>query len=289
MKRVLLLLAVFFASHGVADAEGQKSPAGYVTAIDLKGEDSAKQTVVVREGDELPARLMMPLYDRDVLFLRDPESRISIETGGEDIAIGGSMTRYEVKGEIATGDDAWSVISAIAGILDSSESEEVPDNMVSKGDDKAIRVPMTVRGPNFLAASQKRLWLTWEGGKGPFKIVVEVDGKAKVSEAFEARETAIDLPDSSVLRLTIMVRDSANHSARVLVRFRDHLPELPDEMKNAAPGDSARAVMHAAWLTGRHEGDWSLQAAQILHDRAETDQAAAALLQRIVKGWKLDN
>jgi hypothetical protein len=63
---------------------------------------------------------------------------------------------------------------------------------------------------------------------------------------------------------------------------------LPRALKDAGPGETVDALLLAAWLTTRHAGDWSVEAAQILRQRAAGDPAAAALLDRIVRGWKLN-
>jgi hypothetical protein len=96
------------------------------------------------------------------------------------------------------------------------------------------------------------------------------------------------IPAQSVNRFNVTIRDSAGGTARVVFRFRDLLPEMPRALKDAGPGESVDALLLAAWLTTRHEGDWSVEAAQILHQRAAGDPAAAALLDVIVRGWKLN-
>ncbi len=285
MKIFVAAMAVLAMLAGPAWAQEGKTPAGYVVAIALAGGD---KTAIVRDGRELVPKLMMPLYAGDTVFVRDPASRIGLEIGGGEKIEVVAAERYEVKGEIPTGEDAWSVIQAVAGILGGSETEEIPENMVAKGEAGELKIPMTVRGPNFLVKGGRKLWLAWTGGTAPFKLIVDVDGRAEPFPGIETREFILEIPAKAVDRFNVTIRDAAGGTARVVFRFRDLLPEMPRDLKAAGPGESVDALLQAAWLTTLHEGDWSVEAAQILRQRAASDPAAAALLDRIVRGWKAD-
>lgn len=284
MKTVLAcLFALVLIS---APAQAQRAPAGYVVSVALAAGDT---TAIVRDGREMAPRLMMPVYDGDVVFLRDRESRVTVEVGdGDRIVIGGELARYDVKGEIATGDDAWAILSAISEILGGENNEQVPDNMVAKGDGGALKLPMAVPGPNFLARGERGVWLAWTGGKAPFKVIVEVDGRTRVFQSIRQREFTVDVPAGDPKRFEVVLKDAANGLSRTIFRFRDRIPEPPETLASAAPGDTTSVLAHAAFLTTIHEGDWTVEAAQLLHRRGRSDKAAAALLDRIVRGWKLD-
>ncbi len=59
----------------------------------------------MRKGAELEAKLMMPLYDGDVVFVREPESTVVLELGPEQqVTVGGDAPRFGVEGELPTGD-----------------------------------------------------------------------------------------------------------------------------------------------------------------------------------------
>ena len=276
MQRIILLVTVALLMP--LPAAAQKAPAGYVVSLDLSGAD---RTALARDGQKLAPKLMMPLYDGDVVLLRDPKSRVGIETGaGERIDVGGTRPRFEVKGEFPTGGDASAVMSALASELGKAE--------VAQGGAEALKLPMAVRGPNFLVKSDRPLWLAWTGGTAPFKVIVEVDGRARVHGAIRERSFAVDVPETAGKRFEIVIKDAANGLSRNTFRFRDRLPEPPAALSAAARGRTSAKLALAAWLTTLHEGDWSVEAAQILHDGAAGDQASAALLNRITAGWKLN-
>ncbi len=161
----VLAMAVMVFSGAV---RAEETPAGYVVAVTLAGEDASAKTAVVRQGKELPAKLMMPVFAGDVVFLRDAASRIALELGqGNTVEVGGSLARYNVEGEIPTGDDAWSIFKAIGTVL-AGDGEEIPENMAAKGDEAELKMPLAVHGANFIVVGERNLWLAWTGGKAPF-------------------------------------------------------------------------------------------------------------------------
>ncbi|MBC8038841.1 MAG: hypothetical protein H7X89_16680 [Rhizobiales bacterium] len=276
-----IVLSLFLLSSFV---RAEPAPAGYVVSVFLTGEDTIEKTAVVREGKELPPKLMMPLYSGDVVFVRDPASRVSLELGGgQTVDVGSTLQRYDVSGEIPTGDDAWSLFAAIGGVL-AGGSEEVPENMASKGD--SLTVPLAVHGPNLIVKTERKLWLAWQGGTGPFTVSAKLGAEEIAIAPTEKREIDVPLEAGAGDRLAITIRDSRQQIATVRFRLRDAAPALPDSLQKASPGPSAETLVTAAWLASVDKGAWAVEAAQILHAQAGKDQAAAALLARMVEGWK---
>lgn len=289
MKTIALLTsALWLALAGTLRAE--PAPAGYIMSIDLRGQDEALKTAIVREGQELAPKLMMPLYEKDVIFLRDPASRIGIEVnGGEEKQITGTDARFEVSGQVATGDDAWSLIAAVAAVIGGKDEPPVPDNMVSRGDENELKIPMAVRGPNFIPNDMRKLWIAWSGGKGPYKVIVDVDGRAKTYDKIKAQEFEFETPLPDVLRFTVTVKDSEGRLANVVMRYRNRLPEPNASFKGELPGGAVKDIAYAAWMTSLHEGDWTIGAAQILRAQPDENTQAKALLAKIAEGWKYGN
>ena len=69
MIKLLWLIVWLTLSGGMVRAAGQ-TPAGYLVAIALKGQDRSQKTAIVRQGKELEPRLMMPVFQGDDIFLR---------------------------------------------------------------------------------------------------------------------------------------------------------------------------------------------------------------------------
>lgn len=277
----VLAMAVMVLSGAV---RAEETPAGYVVAVTLAGEDASAKTAVVRQGKELPAKLMMPVFAGDVVFLRDAASRIALELGqGNTVEVGGSLARYNVEGEIPTGDDAWSIFKAIGTVL-AGDGEEIPENMAAKGDEAELKMPLAVHGANFIVVGERNLWLAWTGGKAPFLVTLTQDGKETVLPKSDSREANISVKPGK--RFSVAIADAGHQVVPVRFRMRDSLPSMPEELRKAAPGPAADALILSAWLLTQDDGAWAVEAAQALHTRAPADQAAAALLERVIAGWK---
>ena len=287
MRKLLWVMVWLALSCGMAWAAGQ-APAGYVVAISLKGQDLAQKTAIVRQGKELEPRLMMPVFEGDAIFLRDMQSRITVELGnGQTVDVGGGTPRYEVKGEIDTGDDTWSIIAAVGAILGSSGSDAgiAPDTMAAKG--IGITVPMAVHNANYLVRGSRGIWLAWQGGTAPYSVSLGAEGAENLhQDSINVPEITFSMPADSPERFAVIIRDANGGSAVVRFRVAEALPDLPGDV--AARRDSpAKHLAAAAWLTGVKDGAWSVEAAQALKAKADSEPAAAALLGQIEAGWRL--
>jgi hypothetical protein len=278
VKALLLsLLMIVCVATGDARAD-ERLPAGYVLDIVLEGADAAEKNVIVRDGGELPARLMMPLHAGDVLFLRDPRSALSVELGsGETVQLGGQLTRYRVEGEIATGDSTWGVLTAIADVF-AGEGEQAPENMVSKGG--APKVPMSVRGTNFVTARES-YWLSWEGGKAPYTVSLSRAGNETIlASGIPGTEGAFAVagPLMPKEKFTLVLRDAEQQKVQIRFTIAEALPDVPS---------SGGPLVMAARLTAVDDGAWTIEAAQVLVGGSSA--AANALAKKIAAGWRLQN
>ena len=277
MLKAILLSMLMILMAAVGAAAEDRAPAGYLVKMQLAGADAVAKSVVIRNGGEISARLMMPLYDGDVVFVRDPESSVGVELGdGTTLTLGQGLARIELKGEIDTGDGTLGILTAIAGVF-SGEGEQTPENMAAKGG--SLMMPMAIRGSNIILSGRKRLWLSWEGGKAPYDIALQkVNGQAlKVMTIESATFGEVAIEPSIGQKFSVVITDSEGQKLQLRFRFADALPaELP-----VTGTSQASLLARAAWLTAQY--GWRIEAVQMLHD-AQTD-AARALRDRIVSGW----
>lgn len=276
MKAFLLSVLMMLAAVAPVRAAGG-TPAGYITDLALTGADAAAKTVVVRDGAEIPARLMMPLFAGDVVFIREPASAVGVETGkGEVVTLGADLRRYTVEGQLDTGDSTWSIISAISDVF-AGEGDQAPENMVSKGND--LKMPMVVRGTNLIGPDRTHLWLGWEGGAAPYAVGFSANGgdEKVLATGIMDQSTVIELPDEADGRFTLAIYDSRLFAVKVKVKRATIVPVPQD-------GEGFRNIAAAAKLSGKGKGEWLLEAAQMLQD--EKSGAAAALLAKFKSGWR---
>ena len=274
-----LLMIVMLSPIGVRAAD--RAPSGYVVEMALAGLDAGTKTAIVRDGKEIAAKLMMPVFDGDVVFVRDPESSVTLEfSGGKHVKVDRENMRFTVKGEMASSDDNWNILTAIAGVF-AGEGDQAPENMVAKGD--APKVPAAVRGSNFITP-RNSLDLAWSGGKAPYALSLVIDGKEKVLAENIAGASATNVigeGDKPLTgKFTIVLLDAAGQTVQIRFRTAETLPRGGPRSGSSAAG----LLVTAAWLTSLKDGAWSLEALQML------GQAKAAetqvLADRIAAGWR---
>ena len=275
-----LVMALLVLTLPAAKSQAQ-APSAFVVSVSLAGEDVARKTSVVRAGAELPARIMMPLVAGDIVFVRDPASRIEIEGGdGTVTVVGGEILRFEVTGEIDTGDSTWGILTAIGGVLGGGD-ELPPETMASRGG--TPKVAMARRGINRLMAGRRTLWLGWQNGTAPFTIMLEGSGQETVlAQAISAQDAMVRLPDVMPERFSLSIRDALGQRDVIRFGFGGSLPPLP---ASAATGQLSQ-IADVVRLTSLDDGAWTIEAAQQL--KAMDAPAADAVLERIAGGWRLD-
>lgn len=287
-RQLWLSVALAFALvvAGSPAAEAEPSPSAYVTGVDLRGADSTEGTAIRREGALLRPKLLMGLYAGDEVFLREAASRITIETAdGTEQEISGAGASFTVTGEAATGDGLWGFLDVVAEAIGGGSDESVPDNMMTRDDGQGLRIPMAVKGANYIMKSGDPIWIAWAGGTAPFRMTITAGDSVTYKEGISTREASLDLPPAATSRIRVKVEDAGGRTDTVLLRLEEDRPARPPGM-TATAGGVMRDIAYAAWLTGLDDGSWSVEAARLLRTRAGDSAAAESLLARIAAGWK---
>ena len=129
----ILFLCGFLALAAPTSAT-DREPVAHIVEIQLQGEDVVSGTAIVREGTEYKPTIWMPLYDRDIVFVRDPKSRVLIDYGtGGRAEVGQARMRLEISAETVHGGDTWGIISALGELLRGEEGEQVPNQSRLQG------------------------------------------------------------------------------------------------------------------------------------------------------------
>jgi hypothetical protein len=277
-------LVAFVAPASAADRE----PVAHIVEIHLQGEDLTKGTAIVREGAELKPAIWMPLYDRDIVFIRDPKSRVLVDYGtGGRAEVDQTRMRLEISAETAHGGDKWGIISALGELLMGEEDEQVPTNLVAKGDDGTLSVPIANRTPNYVVANAAPIWIEWTGGAEPFTVTREADGKVQPIAETKDRLVKFTLPADAGQRVVLKIVDSKKRSVRVPLRVRENLPAMPADLA----GDTSRDLqpaLTAAWLAQQDDGAWRIEAARMLRNAQDNNAALKRVGDALFAGWRPD-
>lgn len=281
MARILAYLLIMLGLLGtVAPTQAQDvRPAGYIMAYELKGTDAEKGTVVVRKGAELQPKLLMPIYDGDSVFIRDETSKITLSLAREgNLVVSGKLMRKDIAGEMASGDDSFTIIEQIVAILAGRGDDDSFSVLVSKsaatGDE--IKVPLVVRGSNYILGGGEPIHLTWSGGEGPFSVQVAT-GKAVTHEA---RELTINVKALVGPKFTVKITDARKRVVRIVFVVKRALPKVPAKVK----ARDTNGVIAAVWLAGRDNGAWRFEAVRQLR-ALPRNETTVGLIAALEKGW----
>lgn len=272
---VLLLMLGILALPARA---GDNRPAGYIMAYELKGADAEKGTVVVRDGKELPPKLLMPLYDDDSVFIRDETSKVTLSLAHEgNLVVSGKLLRKEIV-EMPSSDYGFDIIGQIVDVLFDDGDGDSLSVLVAKGGDE-LKAPMAVRGRNYILRNGEPLHIAWTGGEGPFAVLIdEGQGSKPVSQA--ARE--IDVPVAKIAgnRFSLVVTDGRKRKLRIAFELRKALPKVPAKVK----ARDNRGEISVVWLAAQQNGAWRFEAARQLRALPQ-DKITSDLIAALEKGW----
>ena len=288
MRALFAILAVisFLFWHTPSFAADREAVA-HIVEVALAGEDLAKGTVVVREGAELKPQIWMPLHDGDIVFVRDPKSQVLVDYGaGGRVEVGGKAMRVTVSADTAHGGETWGLITAIGSLLAGEDDEEVPANLISKGEESALQVPGANRTPNSLLRGEAPVWVAWSGGAAPFTVMLDAGGKESPLTPSGEREARFDIPKDAGQRVTLIITDAGKRSVRVPFRLRDKLPAPPPEVSGANAPEGLAPALLAAWLAGQDDGAWRLEAARMLRNADGDKPEFKRLSDALLAGWR---
>lgn len=281
MTRILpYLLIVLGVLASVVPLQAQDvRPAGYIMAYELKGADAEKGTVVVRKGAELQPKLLMPIYDGDSVFIRDEMSKITLSLAREgNLVVSGKLMRKDIAGEMASGDDSFTIIEQIVAILAGRGDDDSFSVLVSKGAEtgEAIKVPLAVRGRNYILRTGEPVRLAWTGGEGPFSVTIG-NGKTLTQEV---REIVITADAMAANKFAVTIADAQKRKLRIAFEVKKALPSVPAKIKARDTNGEITAV----WLAGRGNGAWRFEAMRQLRALSQ-NETVTGLIIALEKGW----
>jgi hypothetical protein len=280
LKRFFCAVLLMVSGLSIPVLAQDARPAGYIMAYDLKGADAQAGTVVVRDGKELPPKLLMPLYDDDSVFIRNETSKVMLSLARDgNFVVSGKIMRKEVAGEMPSGDDGFDIIEQIAEILFGGGEDDSLSVLVAKGGDE-LHAPMAVRQRNYVLREGKPVQVTWTGGDGPFTVRID-QGQGGGKEVTQTtRMIEVPLTTISGNRFAVVVTDANKRRLRIAFGIRTAPPKAPEKVKARENSGEVEAV----WLSAQQNGAWRFEAIRRLRALPGTE-ATRGIIAALEKGW----
>ncbi|NEV61612.1 hypothetical protein [Thiorhodococcus minor] len=283
------------AGLAMADEAVVATRAGWIDSF----EGPAKGYAVIRVGQELPVRYLMPLEQGDLVEVRAADGRIRIRLGeGKEISLSHARSRFTVPAPAAPPTTWGNLVRWAGDWLTALHSDAAPTRTITAASRGETDIPLSsgllsserVGWP----AGQRPITLAWNGGQPPFQVtVVATADPAKEPVLKEIgirqrihRTAPVMLEPAEYL---LVIADAAGYAWRTLV-IAGAEEAVPKPPAGSIPDDlppEVRTTVEAAWLACQDGGQpWRLTAYQQVADLG--DYPPAALLRRaLVEDAKL--
>ncbi|MCK1389038.1 hypothetical protein [Bradyrhizobium sp. 21] len=143
-------------------------------------------------------------------------------------------------------------------------------------DDLPMSVMVDVNVGQTVRTGERALWLTWSGGKPPFRLELSLNSRRLLEQSTQERE--ITLPPVQLVRGqgSLSCRDAVGQEFSITIVASDRLPDVPD-LSAAASSTTVTAYLAAAWLSQQGDGRFKFEAVQQLSGMARDLHVADSL------------
>lgn len=276
IARFTALVACALLACSAATAQGARTPAGYVTAVESPEREGRPGAILKRDGQILDVQIWTSLFDGDVLEVA--EGAVTIETAKDKRAtIDVSRSPHRIEGELPTA-GRFSAIASVVGDLFRQKPSRNAAGLIGRTGAPEIRtggsaVQKVVAG--------KPLWIGWVGGAAPYTIEIigqsakrSRDVRVLASQKSETDAASLLIPDTASGNLTLVVRDAAGREAkRALVTTLP--PKFPEWVSAGAPTSEFAQVARALYLLEDASGQMDMLAATLAAEALDYPAAVA--------------
>jgi hypothetical protein len=265
-------------------AQGARTPAGYVTAVEAPEREGRPGAILKRDGQTLDVQIWTSLFDGDVLEVA--EGAVTIETAKDKRAtIDASRSPHRIEGELPTA-GRFSAIASVVGDLFRQKPSRNAAGLIGRTGAPEIR---TGGGAVQKVVAGKPLWIGWVGGAAPYTIEISGqsgqrnrDQRVLASQKSETDSASLLIPATAAGDLMLIVRDAAGREAkRALVTTRP--PTFPDWVSAGAPTSEFAQVARALYLLEDASGQMDMLAATLAAEALDYP-AAVALRTMLAEG-----
>lgn len=143
-------------------------------------------------------------------------------------------------------------------------------------DDSPMSVMIDPNVSQAVRTGERRLWLTWSGGKPPFRVKLSLNSRNLLEQSTEDREITLRPVQLVWGQGSLSCRGADGQEFSIKFVISDDLPHAPD-LSAAAPSRTVAAYLAAAWLSQQGNGSFKFEAAQQLSELAQDLHVADTL------------
>lgn len=296
--QTLSVIAVLFAGGSTFAVAKEQDVAAWIEfaypqgALAPKNAHSRAQIVIFRQGQPLSldkSAVMTELRSGDRVLVHDSKAYLTLLTSTGRLRVTADMSKdvgYELN---ARPNSIWdNLVDLVTDKFKLGQSRVVSAS--SRGvpwleAEGAPTIPADQTQFSKLAAGERALHLRWQGGKPPYRLSLMRDNQI-LSKLNVPKGSEASLPKLPLLagNYTLVIRDSkwlnkgdARRSsvvANLILLAPGDIPPMPQALAAALLPEEARQLLYADWLARQGEGEWSMEAIQIVAPYAKDYEPA---------------
>lgn len=261
-------------------------------ALTPKNANSKPKILIFRQGKRLTFDrpvMMSELRSGDRILINDRSAYLTLLTSTGRLRVTAEMSKevgYQVN---ASPNSIWTnFIDLVTDQFKLGQSRVVTTS--SRGvpwleAEGSPTIPADQAGFSNLAAGERALHFRWQGGKPPYRLSLMRDNQT-LSEINVATGSAASLPKLPLLagNYTLVIRDSkglikgdtrrGSVVADLILLAPADIPPMPQALAAALLPEEARQLLYADWLARQGEGEWSMEAIQMVAPYAKDYEPA---------------
>lgn len=203
--------------------------------------------------------------------------------------------------ELEAAPSSWERAKDFLSNLIKTEPEKVDqEGATTRGDEVTILADPYRDGtdkPNKLIAGKRDLHIRWQGGEGPYRLNLmkkENGIKTPVIQETTTREHQADLSQVDLKPgvYILVIKDSPAfaenpdpaYGPAVMMDLEvlppETRPSMPQNLADAPCSQNMKQFLYAGWLTKQGDGEWTLEAMQLVRPLIADSQKATAWMEQ---------
>lgn len=277
----VVLLGSVYLGGTLVNATHAKDPVGIiVSVVPQPNKQSALRVILKSAGVERFVGEGELVAEGDEIIVADRDATVTISQRGASLAICKSeqeLCRATVPKSPVLGPIGRFYDSVLRITVRMTTSGTTASTLSSRqAEISTLSTNLSAAEPQRLSTGERSLWLSWRGGRAPFRTIFAMSSGNSVEQTSLIREVTLPAARIGKGAGIILVEDAAGEKILINIKGLDTLPKPPD-FARAAPSPDLEAFLRAGWLSQQDGGALTLEAAQRLAPLVPTLHVADTL------------
>lgn len=245
---------------------------------------------MIKSGHRTVTSDDIQLYEEDLIVVKEPQCRLTIEVRSTNKTLDMSSAPYPVP-KIPGYSTFERVLFSLQEVM--SGKGQGTEKGHSRGeDDQDLLLPL-LDWDSKIAAGSRTLSIPWGGGEGPFEIRLTMNGNDKNPLAYASNVSARSIIFKGVSlrpgKYTVTVSGKRGDSVRGFFQVINskEIPQMPQSMTKENVGGYPLELLYAWWLSSSGNGEFVFEAYQQIASLDDSKKEISRLKAFFEQGGRL--